>query len=230
MTPLTFGSLFAGIGGMDLGLERAGMVCKWQCEIDDYAVKVLEKHWPNVHRVRDVRSLLTTDATCFAEGSLAKTSALPETAQESPASAADCGKNSSESFAWFDRDSSSWKTSQRCLVEEWKPFLETWPRAGLMRNGKCYRQRRLVHRISARGFSYWPTVTVSDSNGGGRNYKRPGKNGENLKDFLSLKYRVLYVPATLAEFLMGFPIGWTALDASAIASCPPSPSGSADES
>ncbi len=53
--PLTFGSLFAGIGGFDLGFERAGMVCKWQVEIDDYATKVLQKHWPAVHRERDIR-------------------------------------------------------------------------------------------------------------------------------------------------------------------------------
>jgi DNA (cytosine-5)-methyltransferase 1 len=53
--PLTFGSLFAGIGGFDLGFERAGMVCKWQVEIDDYATRVLAKHWPNVHRERDIR-------------------------------------------------------------------------------------------------------------------------------------------------------------------------------
>jgi len=52
---LTFGSLFAGIGGFDLGFERAGMVCKWQVEIDDYANRVLEKHWPDVKRYRDVR-------------------------------------------------------------------------------------------------------------------------------------------------------------------------------
>lgn len=51
----TFGSLFAGIGGIDLGLERAGMTCKWQVEIDDYASKVLAKHWPHVRRYRDVK-------------------------------------------------------------------------------------------------------------------------------------------------------------------------------
>jgi DNA (cytosine-5)-methyltransferase 1 len=53
---LTFGSLFAGIGGMDLGLERAGMTCKWQCEIDDHANRVLARHWPSVRRWRDVRT------------------------------------------------------------------------------------------------------------------------------------------------------------------------------
>jgi DNA (cytosine-5)-methyltransferase 1 len=53
---LTFGSLFAGIGGFDLGFERAGMVCKWQVEIDDYAQRVLAKHWPDVRRHDDVRT------------------------------------------------------------------------------------------------------------------------------------------------------------------------------
>jgi DNA (cytosine-5)-methyltransferase 1 len=53
---LTFGSLFAGIGGFDLGFERAGMVCKWQVEIDDYATRVLAKHWPDAKRWPDVRT------------------------------------------------------------------------------------------------------------------------------------------------------------------------------
>jgi len=59
---LTFGSLFAGIGGFDLGFERAGMACKWQVEINPYAQRVLAKHWPNVRRHDDVRTWPQPDA------------------------------------------------------------------------------------------------------------------------------------------------------------------------
>ena len=51
---LTFGSLFSGAGMMDLGIEAAGVRCRWQVEIDDYATGVLARHWPTVPRYRDV--------------------------------------------------------------------------------------------------------------------------------------------------------------------------------
>jgi len=54
---LTFGSLFSGIGGLDLGLERAGMRCLWQVEIDEYCRRVLAKHWPDVPKYGDIREL-----------------------------------------------------------------------------------------------------------------------------------------------------------------------------
>lgn len=55
--PLTVGSLFTGIGGFDLGLERAGFKVKWQVEIDPFCRAVLAKHWPEVTRYEDVQTV-----------------------------------------------------------------------------------------------------------------------------------------------------------------------------
>lgn len=53
----TFLSVFTGIGGFDLGLERSGWRCAGQIEVDPFCTRVLARHWPNVPRWGDVRSV-----------------------------------------------------------------------------------------------------------------------------------------------------------------------------
>ncbi|REK25932.1 MAG: DNA (cytosine-5-)-methyltransferase [Actinobacteria bacterium] len=54
---MRFVSLFAGIGGLDLGLERAGWECVTQVEWDPWCQQILNKHWPEVPKYADVRDV-----------------------------------------------------------------------------------------------------------------------------------------------------------------------------
>lgn len=64
---MTLGSLFSGIGGLDLGLERAGLgPVVYQAESDAYCRRVLARHWPGVRRFSDVREVagVRADVIC----------------------------------------------------------------------------------------------------------------------------------------------------------------------
>jgi DNA (cytosine-5)-methyltransferase 1 len=56
MTP-TYGSLFSGVGGFDMGFDRAGYDCKWQVEWDKNCQQTLAHHWPGIPRHGDVQDV-----------------------------------------------------------------------------------------------------------------------------------------------------------------------------
>ena len=58
---LRVASFFAGIGGFDLGFQRAGLDTVWQCEIKPFCIDILEQHWPLVPRATDIREVDADD-------------------------------------------------------------------------------------------------------------------------------------------------------------------------
>jgi DNA (cytosine-5)-methyltransferase 1 len=57
MKQYTYGSLFAGVGGFDLGLDAASWTCKFQVEWDKNCQSVLQRHWPDVPKYLDIRDV-----------------------------------------------------------------------------------------------------------------------------------------------------------------------------
>lgn len=158
------------------------------------------------------------------EGSPVRTSARPVTNGVSAASDPVYGANSPESLARFDRGTSSWKTSQRCFIEGWTPFLETWPRSGMTRSGIAYRLPPLVRRSYAIESGLWPTLKSSDAKQVTRNrayFERRRTIAPDLPVIVALctppTKRGVYgrLTPTWCEWLMGFPIEWTELGDSA---------------
>ncbi len=54
---MTFGSLFSGIGGIDIGLERVGFEPLWQCEVNKFCRKLLTKRWPDIKLYGDIKDI-----------------------------------------------------------------------------------------------------------------------------------------------------------------------------
>ena len=111
------------------------------------------------------RRALTADLPMlFAEGSLARTSALPAVKLASQVSAPASGLNYVVLLARFDPVSQLWRTSQGSLVEAtgpgWEPFSETWPRSGMTRSGIAYQLPPLVPLTYGTGFGSSPTHSI----------------------------------------------------------------------
>ena len=99
----------------------------------------------------------------YAEGSRVRTSALQAREPAWQANAPGYGASSPVLLVRYDLDSSSWKTSQHCLVEGLETYSETWPRSGLMRNGTAYRLPPLVPLTGGTESGLLPTPEASNT-------------------------------------------------------------------
>ncbi len=237
---MKFGSLFSGIGGLDLGLERAGMQCQWQVEIDDYATKVLERHWPNVKRWRDIADFITDANSPRFENAKREQSMRIASGFSKSKNSVDliCGgfpcQPVSVAGSRAGENDSRWLWDSFCEVlriirprywaDCFEEYCETFPRSGMMRNGILYQQPPLVRRISETESSLLPTATSRDWKSG---QASPATHERNSRP-LSEQIGGLLNPQ-FAEAIMGFPIGWTNLDALEIQLSPKSQNGSETE-
>lgn len=100
-----------------------------------------------------------------AEASHVKTSASRGWEQVWQDRAAAYGLNTTDLLANYDPTSSSWRTSQRCLVEDWTRFSGTWPRSGMMRSGTAYQLPPLAPLIKETVSGLLPTPAARDWKG-----------------------------------------------------------------
>lgn len=138
-------------------------------------------------------------------------SALPVADKEKQMSGIS-GPRPSESFAKYFHASHSWRTCPHfSAIPTSELFSGTWPRAGMMRDGIAYQLAPSAHHKHGSGCSYWPTPTASMAVRGwgfGRLTR-----GRYRRAVLERARSVgVYPPAELQESIMGWPIGWTALE------------------
>ena len=146
---MRFLSLFAGIGGFDLGLERAGMECAGQVEIDPFCNAVLAKHWPDVPRLSDIREVKgdefgSIELVCGGFPCL-------DTSQIGGLHHERCGIYGERSGLWWDYLRLVWAIRPLWVIVENPEGVNTWARqiaAGL--EGAGYGVSRI--RLKACGF------------------------------------------------------------------------------
>lgn len=141
---MTFGSLFSGAGGMDLGMDRAGLTPAWQCEISEFRRKVLAKHWPHVRRHDDVRTFPPGDPGDWQVDLLAGGFPCKQTSLGAAIHGRRKGLEGHESGLWFEMLRIVGLLKPSRIIVENVSGVETWSatiQAGL--EGAGYAVRKL---------------------------------------------------------------------------------------
>lgn len=113
----------------------------------------------------DTPSAIAELRTWLAQASPASPSPWQESSS-APTTSETCGRQRGTAFAWFDRDTSCWRTSQGSLLADTPQWSsQTWPRWGMWDGGACWELPTLAPRMNGSGGGSergWPTPTASD--------------------------------------------------------------------
>jgi hypothetical protein len=116
----------------------------------------------------------------------------------------------------------------RVMDDYSEPFSGTWPMSGIVLNGRSFRRVRWDLHTHEKDCSLWPTPTATDWKGASDGQKKMGKSASYLRQATHAIAQLedadggksSYPHPSFAEALMGFPVGWTVLDASETPSSP----------
>jgi len=112
--------------------------------------------------VTDMRNYIKAWLSLSRQDSPANRSALREN-KKAHKTKEICGLGQSLPFAWYDPDTHSLRTSQASLLQDICPeFSQTWPKQGMMRDGRCWVQTMWEQGTGERGCGYWPTPSTMD--------------------------------------------------------------------
>jgi hypothetical protein len=169
-------------------------------------------------------------------------SALPESDKEKTTNAISGPKPSASYAKWDRDSRCWRTSQVSLLTDTLEPFSGTWPKAGITQDGACYRQRKWERRIAEIGYGSWPTPSANDWKGAGNatpghapqlrhlvggtrtrrtwatpkaepsgpDYARRTREKSGGDDLVTQAGGQLSPDWT--EWLMGFPIGLTALE------------------
>ena len=143
----------------------------------------------------------------FREAFLVRTSVSPVPATDSTVSAPASGVKWLASFARWNPDTSSWKTAQLSLLEEFIEFSQTWPSSGSMLNGVCWERPTLERSISEGESGFLPTPVTLDT---GSRFNRSESDGAQLRPTLGAMARFnLWPTPTVGGGGRSLPFGTT---------------------
>lgn len=203
----TIGSLFAGIGGLELGLERAtGARTVWQVEADPWCRAVLAHHWPDAVRFDDVRTASALPAVDIMCGGFP--------CQDISAAGKGAGLDGARSGLWREFARLVGEGRPKVVVVENVAALATRGLSRVLSDlaDLGYVGSWNVVTAASVGAPHLRTPTASLADKGGRLTPRKSREGGTLIESLSARGAAGSLHPQFVEWMMGFDRAWTDLD------------------